>query len=156
MATLSRRRVLWGTSALALASLAPSCSRSPQDAAPTLQRMARLLYPHSGVADAAYAEATAGFLAEGSGQRDMALEGVRALNRAASGNWLRLQEAEQIAALRSIEEGAFFAAVRNGVRDRLYALPAVWTAIGYPGSSLEFGGYRNRGYDDIDWLPEVR
>jgi hypothetical protein len=78
------------------------------------------------------------------------------LNRSASGGWLRLAEEDQISALRAIEGDPFFVAVRNGVRDRLYALPAVWKAIGYPGSSLEFGGYLNRGYADINWLPEGR
>jgi hypothetical protein len=110
------------------------------------------------VADAVYAEAADGFLAAATpAQRDLVVNGVRALNaRAAGGGWLGLEKEAQIAALRAIEDGAFFAAVRAGVRDRLYASPAVWAAIGYPGSSLEFGGYLNRGYGDIDWLPEVR
>jgi hypothetical protein len=106
MAKLSRRRLLLA-SALLLAPIAPACTPSLRaEAGPTLQRMARLLWPHNVVADEVYAQAADGLLAD--------------------------------------------------ARDRLYALPAVWQAIGYPGSSLEFGGYRNRGYDDIDWLPEVR
>jgi hypothetical protein len=159
MAKFSRRRVLMA-SALLVAPAATACSRSPQEeAAPTLHRMARLLYPHRAVADTAYAQAADGVLADAvaaPAQRDLLLTGVRALNAGAPGGWLRLPEEDQIAALRRIESGAFFEAVRAGVRDRLYALPAVWTAIGYPGSSLEFGGYRTRGFDDIDWLPEVR
>jgi len=31
----------------------------------------------------------------------------------------------------------------------------VWKHIDYPGSSKEYGGYINRGFNDIDWLPEV-
>lgn len=160
MAKPSRRRVLLA-SALLLAPLAPACSRSfEEEARPTLRRMARLLYPHDAVADAAYAQVTEAILADAGrapAQRDLLLTGVRALNRSApGGGWLRLAEEAQIGALRAIENGDFFAAVRNGVRDRLYAHPAVWRAIGYPGSSLEFGGYLNGGYADIDWLPEGR
>jgi hypothetical protein len=121
--------------------------------------MARLLYPHDSVADAAYAQVADALLADAGrarAQRDLLLAGERALNRSASGGWLRLAEEDQISALRAIEGDPFFVAVRNGVRDRLYALPAVWKAIGYPGSSLEFGGYLNRGYADINWLPEGR
>jgi hypothetical protein len=159
MAKPSRRRLLLA-SAILLTPMAPACSRSFQEeAGPTLKRMARLLYPHDSVADAAYAQVADALLADAGrarAQRDLLLAGVRALNRSASGGWLRLAEEDQISALRAIEGDPFFVAVRNGVRDRLYALPAVWKAIGYPGSSLEFGGYLNRGYADINWLPEGR
>jgi hypothetical protein len=30
---------------------------------------------------------------------------------------------------------------------------SVWPRLGYEGSSFEKGGYRHRGFDDIDWLP---
>jgi hypothetical protein len=154
MAELSRRRVLWA-SALILVPLAPACSRSlQQEAGPTLRRMARLLWPHAAVGDEIYAQVADGFLADAEGaERDLLLAGVRGLN---SNSWLGQPEEAQIEALRAIEDDAFFQAVRAGVRDRLYALPAVWPAIGYPGSSLEFGGYLNRGYADINWLPEAR
>lgn len=32
--------------------------------------------------------------------------------------------------------------------------PTLWKKIGYQGSAIEFGGYLNRGFDDIDWLPK--
>jgi hypothetical protein len=37
-------------------------------------------------------------------------------------------------------------------RDDLFNNPVVWAHIGYGGSSLQFGGYVNRGLNDIDWL----
>jgi hypothetical protein len=40
------------------------------------------------------------------------------------------------------------------VRFRLYDNAGLWKHIDYPGSSKEHGGYINRGFDDIDWLPE--
>jgi hypothetical protein len=34
----------------------------------------------------------------------------------------------------------------------LYNQPAVWSLLGYEGSSYEKGGYLNRGFDDVNWL----
>jgi hypothetical protein len=36
----------------------------------------------------------------------------------------------------------------------LYSNPQVWPLFGYQGSSLEYGGYLERGFDDIAWLPK--
>jgi hypothetical protein len=32
----------------------------------------------------------------------------------------------------------------------------VWAALGYEGSSYDKGGYINRGFNDLNWLPEPR
>lgn len=37
--------------------------------------------------------------------------------------------------------------VRQACRDQ-----TLWSRIGYQGSSIEHGGYIDRGFDDIDWL----
>ena len=47
----------------------------------------------------------------------------------------------------------FFAAIQGQVLPRLYNHPVIWKNIGYPGSSVEYGGYKDRGFNDIDWLP---
>jgi hypothetical protein len=54
----------------------------------------------------------------------------------------------------SLSERPFFEAIRSRVLGRLYTHPKVWEVIRYPGSSVEYGGYHDRGFDDIDWLPE--
>jgi hypothetical protein len=38
-------------------------------------------------------------------------------------------------------------AVRHIFRNRF-----VWALLGYQGSSIEYGGYLERGFDDIGWL----
>ena len=38
----------------------------------------------------------------------------------------------------------------------LYDDPEVWAALGCEGSSFDKGGYINRGFNDLDWLPEPR
>ena len=35
----------------------------------------------------------------------------------------------------------------------LYNNPLVWRHFGYEGPSAEFGGYIDRGFDDLTWLP---
>ena len=67
---------------------------------------------------------------------------------------MTLDEAEQIAVMQEVEGEAFFAVILGTVRGQFYYNPEVWKHIDYPGSSREFGGYINRGFDDIDWLPE--
>ena len=37
----------------------------------------------------------------------------------------------------------------------LYNQEEVWPKFGYEGSSAENGGYINRGFNDIDWLPKA-
>ena len=37
----------------------------------------------------------------------------------------------------------------------LYNQKEVWPKFGYEGSSAEHGGYINRGFADIDWLPKA-
>ena len=38
----------------------------------------------------------------------------------------------------------------------LYNDPETWALLGYEGSSYEHGGYIDRGFDDLDWLPNPR
>jgi hypothetical protein len=52
--------------------------------------------------------------------------------------------------MQAVEGEAFFAAILGNVQARFYNHPKVWALINYP----QFGGYVDRGFDDIDWLPE--
>jgi len=110
-----------------------------------LTRMARLLYPHDGIADNVYAEVIDSILSGAA---------MTALNAAQNGDWFEASENDQIAAMRAVEHEAFFAAILGNVQARFYNHPKVWELIKYPGSSVQFGGHVDRGFDDIDWLPE--
>ena len=65
-----------------------------------------------------------------------------------------MAEAERVAALREMAATPFFATVRPMALFGLYGNKAVWPRFGYQGSSWEYGGYIDRGFDDLDWLPE--
>jgi nucleotide-binding universal stress UspA family protein len=62
-------------------------------------------------------------------------------------------EAERLSLLYTIEHGAFFQKLKGHLVVAFYDNEAVWPLFGYEGSSWEKGGYANRGFDDIDWLP---
>jgi hypothetical protein len=122
-----------------------------------LARMARLLFPHDAIGDEVYAEVVDGMLADSANDASMMAlldEAVSALNAAQGGDWFEAGEEEQIAAMQAVEGKAFFTAILGDVRARFYNHPKVRELIKYPGSSVEFGGYVDRGFDDIDWLPE--
>jgi hypothetical protein len=154
-----RRREFLAASALttlALAACATGTNRlGAVDAGShaALTRMARLLYPHDALGDEVYVEVVSGVVA--AGDAAALSEGVRSLDAAGPGRFVDRDEAGQVAALQAIEGGAFFAAMRAGVQGGLYEHPAVWELIGYPGSALAFGGYWDKGFDDISWLEDA-
>jgi hypothetical protein len=155
-ATTFRRRDFLASSALttlALAACATGAGSGGLDATSRtgLAQMARRLYPHDALGDEVYAEVSDGVAA--AGDPAAIADGLRALDAAGAGRFLDRDAAGQVASLQAIESGAFFAGVRAGVQARLYEHPATWAAIGYPGPALPFGGYWDKGFDDIDWLP---
>jgi hypothetical protein len=157
---LTRRTLLASAIGAAVAAAVSSCARekglSDRQERMLLQ-MARRLYPHDALADAVYAESLADF--HHSAVDDVSLakamqNGFYDLDLVTDGNWLGAMPGDQVAALRDIERSEFFATVLQAVRTSLYAHPVVWELIGFEGSSVEYGGYIDRGFDDIDWLPE--
>ena len=131
-----------------------SQSEEPED---VLLRMARHLYPHDALSDNIYVDVLAPLtsaLTDDSSLVDSIQAGSASLDAAADGNWLGASTEQQISALQSIEDEDFFQTVREAVRVELYNHPAVWELIGFEGSSVEYGGYIDPGFDDIDWLPE--
>jgi hypothetical protein len=122
-----------------------------------LTSMARLLCPHAGIADDVYAQVIDEVLsaaADDSSLMEALGDAVSALNAAQGGDWFEIETEDQIRAMKAVEDKPFFAVVQADVRDRFYNHPKVWEHISYPGSSVQLGGYVDRGFDDIDWLPK--
>lgn len=144
-----------------LMSVFPGCARDigiSERERQALVRVARLLFPHDALADDVYEEVLRPLRESAVAYSTFGQElrlWLEELNRAAGREWLSAPEDEQREALARLEGGAFFQTVHGGVRAELYLHPEVWELIGYEGSSLEYGGYIHRGFDDIDWLPEV-
>jgi len=128
-----------------------------QETMDAMIRMARLLFPHEAMSDEFYAEVLDGALSATASDSSFAAlltAADDALNSVKSGRWIDLDEEQQLAVMREVEGMGFFAAIQGAVRAGIYLNPVFWEHIGYLGSSKEFGGYINRGFDDIDWLPE--
>ena len=60
----------------------------------------------------------------------------------------------QLQNLKRIDGNDFFETVRGATLGGLYGNPRVAMLFGFEGSSLEHGGYIDRGFDDIGWLPK--
>lgn len=67
--------------------------------------------------------------------------------------FFELSEGERIEALKQIESSEFFELVRSVSVIEVYSDPRTWQLLGYEGPSFEKGGYIDRGFDDLDWLP---
>jgi hypothetical protein len=143
------RSALWGLQAPA-AETSPSLTAHEIE---TLRRVCFLLYPYPELGAAPYEPIVDGVSSAAQGDaelRQMIGNGVARLD--AGREFLSLDESTQIEVLTQIEAAPFFAYTLQKTRDDLFNNPVVWAHIGYEGSSMEFGGYVNRGLNDIDWL----
>jgi hypothetical protein len=122
----------------------------------TLTAMVRRMFPHDEFPDAPYERCAAAI-------RDAGAEDVRLAAQLTQG--LRELEVARFADqppdaaleyLRGIAGTAFFEAVRAKVVLTLYNDREVWTLLGYEAESFPQGGYLERGFDDLDWLPPAR
>jgi hypothetical protein len=128
----------------------------------TLARAARDIYPHDSFPDSLYMVAVGGYDAKA---KDPAVHelmegGVASLDaesrRRNGAVYLDVAwEDDRVAVLRTVEATPFFAKLRSDLVVSLYNQKAVWTKLGYEGSSADKGGYIERGFGDIDWLPQA-
>lgn len=128
---------------------------SPSQAA-TLVVMARHLFPHDALGDQYYAAAVATLDAQAAADPKLAaqlIEGVTKLDEAMSIPFTKLSAGNQLTVIESLAGTPFFNAVRAATLAALYTNDTVARAFGFEGSSVEYGGYINRGFDDLGWLP---
>jgi hypothetical protein len=130
-----------------------------EEARSTLIRVIRVAFPHDSFPDGPY-ERTADTIlsaAEESTWFRVALtQGLLTLAHLAGGDFRDLDEDAATSVLRRIENTEFFGFIRRTTVLNLYDDPDVWEAVGYEGPSFDKGGYVNRGFNDLDWLPDPR
>jgi hypothetical protein len=85
--------------------------------------------------------------------RQLLVQGVAQLDAAHNLPWIDLSDGTREAVLRSMEKTEFFTTVRTKTIGGLYGNPVVYQMFGYGGPSVQLGGYIDRGFDDIGWLP---
>jgi hypothetical protein len=121
----------------------------------TTLRVARAMYPHDALPDEAYEKVVRAVAAQAAGNDDVVAtieQGVAQLDDPAP--FADLDPDAQLAALERTEGSAYFDLVRATAVVELYDDPLVWEALGYEGPSVHLGGYVDRGFDDLDWLPD--
>lgn len=122
----------------------------------SLSRLAYHLFPHDGLPGGSYEEIATALISRAASDTTLTelLEaGVAELDEGSPTQWLERAEAQQLAGMRRLEGSVFFRLMRRTAIEHLYRNRDVWQLLGYQGSSIEFGGYVDRGFDAIDWLP---
>ena len=160
---MTRRELLLLNVYLALAALggragepgAADLPAAPDESA--LADIAWQLFPHMRLSKDVYLQITEALREKISRSAALAAMRDEALDLTADGadaGWSALGQQEKVTALEQIQHTAFFQFILNECLSELYRHPRTWKLLGYEGSSLEFGGYINRGFNDIDWLPD--
>ncbi len=124
--------------------------------ATTLLAVARRIFPHQRIDDAAYWKVVSELDTEAKNDPAVAkllASGVDQLN-GSHGEFAALSEKRQTALLKAAEAGPFFQKVRGAELQTLYSDPAVWKALGYQGPAYKSGGYIHKGFNDLAWLPD--
>jgi hypothetical protein len=120
----------------------------------TLLAAARTIAPHDKLEDAAYAFVIRAL--DAAAAKDEALhkqlkDGVASLGT----GFATAPEAQRVEALRKLEPTAFFQNLRVQTLQVLYSTPLAYACFGYEGEAFSKGGYLQRGFNDLRWLPEV-
>lgn len=124
-----------------------------------LVKLLRTAYPHAQFPDGPY-ERTADKILEQVHESvwhcTLLSNGLRSLDLAAGGSFSELEDPAAAGVLAKIADAEFFRFIRGVAVPILYDDHEAWAALGYEGESFSQGGYLNRGFDDLDWLPDPR
>jgi hypothetical protein len=135
----------------------------PQGVQPTqrtlLTRMVRVMFPHERFPDGPYERTAEAIFADAA--EDVRLhaqldQGLRDLDVAGGAPFEQLSDEKALDTLRGMSSTGFFASVRAKTVLTLYNDPEVWGLLGWEGESYSKGGYLERGFADLDWLPDPR
>jgi hypothetical protein len=129
-----------------------------QHVAETVTALARTLYPHDALPDEVYARVAAklGEAAHAdAAQAQMIADEAAALDARSETPFAQRSAQERLADAQAIAGSDFFELVRSTAVVEVYSDAATWRALGYEGPAFAQGGYLHRGFDDLDWLPEL-
>ena len=162
--SVSRRTFLTGALAttvyMSLWSIDPAKAKitagSKKEDKELLMKMVRTLYPHDRFPDEPYIRTTDDVINKGNSSPENAIMLQEGIDQLKSDNFSKLDMEESTKYLTKMGRTAFFEHVRGTTTVTLYNDKEVWEILGYEGYSSDQGGYINRGFNDLDWLPEPR
>jgi hypothetical protein len=122
-----------------------------------LLNVTRGIFPHDTLDDAVYALVVKDL--DAAAAKDPAIatllrDGLQELDNLASGDWAGLDYLARENIVIKMAGTDFFEKIRGTSVVSLYNNEMAWAHFGYEGSSYETGGYFDRGFQDLDWLPE--
>jgi hypothetical protein len=129
----------------------------PASDAQTLLQALRVMYPHESLSDQYYAQVVAALDQDAKGDDAIAAmlkDGIAGLDEVGPVPFVELSLGNQSKALDAIATSDFFQTIRFKTIAVFYNNPLVWEAFGYEGEAFEHGGYIERGFDDLGWLPD--
>ena len=166
---LSRRRFLVGSamvgtlwaSSSALLALAPSpvwaleMKNLDERAGRALLAVTRQIFPHATLDDAVYALVVKDLdaAAATADVKTLLVSGLKELDAAAGGDWLALDAAGKLAKVTATARNPFFEKIRGTAVVSLYNNELAFAHFGYQGEAFSKGGYLERGFSDLKWLP---
>ena len=125
--------------------------------AETLMVMARELFPHDRLGDEYYAAVVDAVDKQAAGNaelRKLLTDGVAQLDAARGLPVATAQRGRpHCRGPKTVKTGPFFAAMRTATINNLYTNQLVYRYFGFEGSSAEYGGYINRGFDESAGYP---
>jgi hypothetical protein len=125
----------------------------------TLVRVLRVAYPHDSFPAGPY-ERTADAVRDAAARDPRLLaqlvQGLADLDGLREVPFTELGDAAALTVLRGVRDTPFFRSVIAIAVVRLYDDHEVWDLLGYEGPSFDQGGYLERGFNDLDWLPEPK
>jgi hypothetical protein len=128
-----------------------------QNVTETVAALARTLYPHVALPDSVYARVPAKIdeaAREDAAQAQTVNDGVADLDGRGDQPFVERSAEQQLADAKAIEGSDFFELVRSTAVVEIYSDEQTWKLLGYEGPSFAQGGYINRGFNDLDWLPD--
>ena len=128
-----------------------------QNVAEAVAALARTLYPHVALPDSVYARVPAKIdeaAREDAAQAQTVNEGAADLDGRGDQPFVERSAEQQLADAKAIEGSDFFELVRSTAVVEMYSDPQTWKLLGYEGPSFAQGGYIDRGFNDLDWLPD--
>jgi hypothetical protein len=128
-----------------------------QNVAETVAALARTLYPHVALPDSVYARVPAKIdeaAREDAAQAQTVNDGVADLDGRGDQPFVERSAEQQLADAKAIEGSDFFELVRSTAVVEIYSDPQTWKLLGYEGPSFAQGGYVDRGFNDLEWLPD--
>ena len=119
----------------------------------TLLVVARTLFPHDHIDDGYYMNIVAAIDAKCADPATLRM--IREyITKLEASSFNSASEISREITLKAIEGSEFFKMIYGETVNGLYLNKEVWRIMGYEGPSKDKGGYINRGFNNLDWLPK--